>query len=414
MNDHYDIVGSRARALVTGGLLAALLVAGCGANVEPSSGPSTAPVAVGPTAATGPGSWASADVVQPDVVTQAPSLEPGYHCSPCHPAAASQLFGIAPAGDGFVAVGVQQPPAEAILLRSHDGVRWEPDAAWTPAEGTAAIAVASDGSRTVVVGSGHAGAAAWAGSDGTWTAADPAGLGGSPGATAMTAVVAHDGGFVGVGYRDDPANAAASAAVWRSTDGLSWRADAASPAFAGGRMWSVAARGDTLVAVGTDGDPTYGPAAAWVSTDGTWRRAEVASPDGVMRAVTSTADGFVAVGYATTDDGARVWRSADGTTWSPVDDQASLDNHSSPIRMLSVAADERGLVAGGWRADAANGSSAAWTSPDGVHWTAAPWVPAFSGGQIPGVAVAGDLALGVGRSGYPDNNQAAAWVSRRP
>ena len=82
-------------------------------------------------------------------------------------------------------------------------------------------------------------------------------------------------------------------------------------------MWSVAARGATLVAVGTDGDPTYGPAAAWVSTDGTWRRAEVASPDGVMRAVTSTADGFVAVGYATTDDGARVWRSADGTTWTP-------------------------------------------------------------------------------------------------
>ena len=54
-------------------------------TVEPSSGPSTAPIAVGPTAATGPGSWASADVVQPDVVTQAPSLEPGYHCSPCHP-----------------------------------------------------------------------------------------------------------------------------------------------------------------------------------------------------------------------------------------------------------------------------------------------------------------------------------------
>ncbi len=179
-------------------------------------------------------------------------------------------------------------------------------------------------------------------------------------------------------------------------------------------MWGVAARGSTLVAVGTNGDPIYGPAAAWVSTDGAWRRAEVARPDGVMRAVTSTADGFVAVGYATNDDGARVWRSADGTTWSPVDDQPSLDNHSSPNRMLSVAADEHGLVAGGWRADFANGSSAAWTSPDGSQWTAAPWVPSFSGGQIPGVALAGDLALGVGRSGYPDNNQAAAWISRRP
>ena len=414
MNDHYVAVSTNPRALVTSLLLAALLVAGCAANTEPSTAPSTAPIAVGPTAATGPGSWAFAGVVQPDVVTQAPSLEPGFHCSPCHPAAASQLFGIAPDPGGFVAVGVQQPPAEAILLRSSDGLRWEPDAAWAPAEGTAAIGAASDGARTVVVGSGQGAAAAWVGEDGTWTAADPAGLAGSPGATAMTGVVAHHGGFVGVGYRDDPANAAASAAVWRSTDGLTWRADAASSAFAGGRMWGVAARGDTLVAVGTDGDPTYGPAAAWVSTDGTWRRAQVTGADGVMRAVTSTADGFVAVGYVTNDDGARVWRSTDGTAWSPVDDQASLDNHSSPIRMLSVAADERGLVAGGWRADAANGSSAAWTSPDGLHWTAAPWVPDFSGGQIPGVALDGDVALGVGRSGYPDNNQAAAWVSRRP
>src|SRR4029079_4426772 len=116
MYDHYDHGGSRVRALLACGLLAALLVAGCGANVEPS----TAPIAVGPTAATGPGSWASADVVQPDVVTQAPSLEPGHHCSPCPPAAASQLFGIAPVQGGFIALGVQQPPAEAILLRVSD------------------------------------------------------------------------------------------------------------------------------------------------------------------------------------------------------------------------------------------------------------------------------------------------------
>ncbi len=403
------------RAKVAALLIGAVLLTGCGASVEPSSPATGAPGAVAPTIASGPGSWASADVVQPDVVTQAPSLEPGYHCSPCHPAAAGQLFGIAPTADGFVAVGVQQPPAEAILLASTDGVRWAPDAAWAPVEGTAAIAAASDGARTVVVGSGQSGAAAWTGTHGTWTMADQGGdLAGSPGATAMTAVTAYDGGFVAVGYRDDPANAAAAAAAWRSPDGRSWRVDGPPTAFAGGRMWGVAARGSTLVAVGTDGDPTYGPAAAWVSTDGTWRRAEVASPDGVMRAVTATADGFVAVGYAASDDGARVWRSTDGTTWTAVGDQPSLDNDASPMRMLSVAADDRGLVAGGWRADAANGSSAAWTSPDGEHWTAAPWVPAFSGAQIPGVALAGDLALGVGRSGYPDNNQAAAWVSRRP
>ncbi len=170
-------------------LLAALIVVGCGAHVDPSSRP-TAPVAAAPTIASGPGSWAAADVVQPDVVTQAPSLEPGYQCSPCHPAAASQLFGIAPASGGFIAVGVQQPPAEAIVLGSTDGLRWEPDVAWVRADGTAAIAAASDGARTVVVGSGPSGSAAWTEVDGTWRMADPAGLAGSPGATAMTAVVA--------------------------------------------------------------------------------------------------------------------------------------------------------------------------------------------------------------------------------
>ena len=69
--------------------------------------------------------------------------------------------------------------------------------------------------------------------------------------------------------------------------------------------------------------------------------------------------------------------------------------------MLSVAADEHGLVAGGWRADAANGSSAAWTSPDGQQWTAAPWVPAFSGGQIPGVAARGRPRAGRRAVGLP-------------
>jgi hypothetical protein len=133
-----------------------------------------------------------------------------------------------------------------------------------------------------------------------------------------------------------------------------------------------------------------------------------------MRAVTATADGFVAVGQTGADDGARVWRSVDGTTWTPVEDQPAFHNHGSPSRMLSVAADDRGLVAGGWRADAANGSSAAWTSPDGEHWDAVAWVPSFSGGQIRGVALVGETALGVGRSGYPDNNQAAAWIGPRP
>ena len=176
----------------------------------------------------------------------------------------------------------------------------------------------------------------------------------------------------------------------------------------------MASRGDVVVAVGTAGDPTYGPAAAWVRSGGTWRRAEIADPGGAMHAVAATPDGFVAVGQDADDTAARVWRSSDGTTWKPVADQPALHAISGPIRMLSVAADARGLVAGGWTSDAANGSSAAWSSTDGEHWVQAAWVPAFSGGQMRGRRAHGDSALGVGRSGYPDNNQAAAWIRPGP
>ena len=425
MNDHYIESGigwggsgirRAGNRVVAAALVAVVVVAGCGMNLPPAppTTPPAASAAQGPTATVDPRAWAFAGVLQPDVVTQAPSLQPGYHCSPCHPAAASQLFGIAATSDGFLAVGVQQPPAEAILLASADGRSFEPVAGWDPGERTTAIAVASDPARTVVVGSGPAGADAWVRVDRTWTAAQPRDLDGSRGATAMTSVTRTDSGFLAGGYRDDPANAAASAAVWRSTDGLSWRRDASPDAFGGGRIWGVAARGATLVAVGTEGDPSYGPAAAWVSTGGPWRRADVADPGGVMRGVTATADGFIAVGFASDDSGARVWRSPDGITWTPVDDQLAFHNRSSPIWMFSVAADDRGLVVGGWQADAANGSAAAWASTDGEHWEQAPWVPDFSGGQMPGVALAGGIAVGAGRSGYPDNNQAAAWINGRP
>ncbi len=95
-------------------------------------------------------------------------------------------------------------------------------------------------------------------------------------------------------------------------------------------------------------------------------------------------------------------------------DQPAFHDGPSAVRMESVAADDRGLVAGGWQTDAANGSAAAWASADGQRWDAAPWVPAFSGGQMTGIALTDGRALGVGRSGYPDNNQAAAWIRDLP
>src|SRR4051794_27983469 len=108
--DHY----ARRVAGVVVLVASTVVVTCCGISVPPTATAASAQLPVASAGASvGADGWASAAVVQPDEVTQAPSLEPGYHCSPCHPSAASQLFGVAATSSGFLGVGVQQPPAVA-------------------------------------------------------------------------------------------------------------------------------------------------------------------------------------------------------------------------------------------------------------------------------------------------------------
>ena len=397
---------------------------GCGASPAPSSPPGSArlPAATGSTgptlSATDAGPWLEVDPIQPSAVLNAPSLAPGYQCHPCHFLAENQLFGAADTPAGWIAVGVQQPPAEAIAFGSTDGTHWQAIPGFAGTAGTTAIAVASSGSRTVVVGSDPDGATSWASTGGSWTVAPhQADLLVPYAAGAMTSVAPFDAGFVAGGYRDDPLHAAASAAVWRSADGLSWRADDAARLFDGGRIWGLAVRDGTIVAVGTEGDPNYGPAAAWRWTRAEgWQRARI-GPDGggAMRAVAATSTGFVAVGLNAGDDGARAWTSPDGRAWTAVPDQPAFHYYTLPVRMQSIVAGPGGLVVGGWRSDAGKGSGLAWTaSPDGLTWQPPTWQSSFSGGEIRGVALGGGTAIAVGRTGYPDWNQAAIWRTQAP
>jgi hypothetical protein len=393
-------------------------VAGCGPApaIPPVSGASLAPPTATPRtpAPTASPAWLAADVPQPSAVSSVPSLEPGYFCDPCHTLAEDQLFGVGESRAGLIAVGVEQPPAQAIAFASTDGVRWIQLPGLPGAAGTTAIAVSTDSRRTVIVGLDPSGATAWSSAAGSWTQAprQPS-LEVPYAAGAMTSVVPFDGGFIAGGYRDDPLHAAAAAAVWRSNDGLEWQAEDGSGTFPGGRVWGVAATAGMVVAVGTNGDPNYGPAAAWrwTKADG-WQRARVA-PDasGAMRAVTATGSGFVAVGLNGHDDGALAWTSRDGLDWTAVPDQPALHRFGQPLRMQSVVAAPSELVAGGWRSDAGKGSAVVWVSADGVTWQGPTWEPSFSGGQITGLAAYGGAIVAVGRTGYPDLNRAAAWVS---
>jgi hypothetical protein len=101
-------------------------------------------------------------------------------------------------------------------------------------------------------------------------------------AGAMTSVTAFGAGFVAAGYRDDPLDARASAAVWRSNDGLVWNTDGGSGNFGGGRIWGIAAK----------------------------------------------------------------WTSSDGLAWMAAPDQSAFHDFLMPVRMQSVMAGPTGLIAG--------------------------------------------------------------------
>src|SRR5450756_1380191 len=75
-----------------------VIVTGCGAvpvTPLPSAPTTTTASATPPSAApTASETWLAVDLAQPSIVTVAPSLQPGYRCSPCHAPAAGQLLGV--------------------------------------------------------------------------------------------------------------------------------------------------------------------------------------------------------------------------------------------------------------------------------------------------------------------------------
>lgn len=409
-----------ARALAF--MLLATLVSSCGANQSSprasTPGPSSAAASDAAASAGAAPLWRDATVAHPAAVDAFASRPPGYFCDPCRNLEEDNLFGVsALSAGGFIAVGAVTPPSSAIALQSSDGVHWAPLPGFAAADGSGAVAVAEAGATTVIVGHDRTGAAAWARrGDAVWQPAPPqASLHVANAAGGMTSAVAFEGGFVAAGYRDDPLHLAASGAAWRSTDGRTWTLDDDRGVFAGGRILGLAVVGATLVAVGTAGEQTTGPAAAWrwTAADG-WRRATVPAGGGAMRAVAVTGNGLVAVGVNGQDAGAAAWTSPDGRAWTAVPDQSAFHYYQLPVRLQGLVAVGGGVVAGGWRSDQGNGSSVAVTSADGRTWAADPWQPSFSGAEIDALAMSGGTLVAAGRTGYPDNDTAAVWVRAAP
>lgn len=308
----------------------------------PTTGPTTTKVAEGATGATppaglqqvSPGAGAFADAVMADV---------------------------AAVDTGFVAVGTSHDTP--TFWASEDGTAWTRHDG--PGSATAAFAwgVTQGGPGLVAVGAEEDGiAAVWTSVDGVdWLRVPHLD---SLEAAEMHAVTTFDDGLVAVGFgrvEREPMDER-FAVVWNSTDGVNWvRVPDDEDVFGEGTsMWDVTSAGPGLVAVGGDVQASL----VWTSRDGViWERVsreihqEPFLDDTFMYAVGGSQDLIVAGGYDMEGEGANMWTSPDGLTWSllPRDSWGKFERST----ITGVVPHDAGWVAVG------NGL---WTSPDGLNW----------------------------------------------
>jgi hypothetical protein len=189
-------------------------------------------------------------------------------------------------------------------------------------------------------------------------------------------------------------------------------------------MRDVTVGGPGLVAVGEGDDG----AAVWTSADGiTWSRVardySVFGGGPTMFSVTSGNSGLVAVGGedGPGDEGdgfgdAAVWTSADGFTWSRVTHDESVFGGEGQQQMVSVTAGGPGLVAVGWDTSEGTADAAVWTSVDGISWSRVPGDEGVFGGPgeqtMSSVTVGGPGLVAVGSDGFydgVDRGQLGSW-----
>lgn len=174
--------------------------------------------------------------------------------------------------------------------------------------------------------------------------------------------------------RDNPPS---KVEAWASSDGRSWQPQD-TLTIAGATIDRLAARGSTIVGIGTD---SSGHAAVWRSVDGAaWTRGDPPSAHAIVRDVSALSDGFVAFGREGQPDVANggvgspgvglpaAWWSADGRAWSALRVEGTAAAGAQLLQLFAVA---DGYFAVG--SDTTDPSLNArtgliWTSPDAHTW----------------------------------------------
>lgn len=190
--------------------------------------------------------------------------------------------------------------------------------------------------------------------------------------------------------------------VWRRGDDSALRAGPDT------YVEDVAALDTGLVAIGSTARGIDGAdGLTWMSVDGgTWEQTSsdrAFSAPGVMtrlRAVAAGPLGVVAVGER--DDRGTAWSSTDGRSW-----QESAVEQGAVVHDIAWAGGV--WVAVGAVVQPAVRSSAVWTSPDGVAWTARAVESTSTDAFLDQVAVDGDLVVALGDGVAVSSDGGATW-----
>jgi hypothetical protein len=220
-----------------------------------------------------------------------------------------------------------------------------------------------------------------------------------------------DGSLVAVGYVG--LDGVWRALAWRSTDALHWALDPLEDAPA---SFAVAITVDptagTPLAAGRTGPL---PVVWFIAPDGGWARRTLptlsrgAEWERVVTIV-ATGRGLLAGGSAGPELGARrarLWRSADGASWTPIpDNEAFAGGEVVAIEPLA----DRGYVAIGHLGTGQRATgSVAWLSDDAVTWRRVD-DPSLASGLVNAIATDADGSI-VAVGSDPDEREALVWRS---
>jgi len=406
------------RALVLGVSLAA--AGGCGSTAPPTSEPSSSVAIARPSGPPVLGiDWARAPSVETPKnfgVDPQASAYTGTHPILRIPGQATIAdVNRLPTG-GFAAVGYVPPDWVPVAWTSSDGLNWSIHSmGTTDFTFPVSLAAGADGA-VVAVGRSRQVPVAWTSADGVeWRQHSVPLLEGSVVGERMTTVVASERGYV-AGGSAGPELFDRHVRFWISLDGTDWQPVADDPAaFANAEVRAIATFGDGFVAVGVVG-PAQQPsgAVAWTSADGlTWTRVDDPSfLDGIAVAVVAAPfGGLVAVGSDLDRREAVAWTSPDGRSWTRAPSEASRAHPGNYVWMTDVVAIGDSVIGIGEYQGLQRGTATSWVSRDGIRWVQARTAPVQEQGEFYAITAGGPGVIAVGSFGAPDSYVPTIWLS---